>query len=162
MINNNNRILDSSIDSIRLRLDFSSGFRIRKNIRYLNDEELHDILQAFAKFKNDPTEHGYLVQPNSLFGFPAIFYAICVKSKLARWSRSVQAHYILQHISGWHGWPFVCPWNKAYKSENKTHCSWHHHPLFLSWHRLFAVQFELGELWCDFYGRTSIDQKDID
>ncbi|CAK8686100.1 unnamed protein product [Clavelina lepadiformis] len=84
------------------------GFRIRKNIRYLNDEELHDILQAFAKFKNDPTEHGYL------------------------------------HISGWHGWPFVCPWNKAYKNENKTHCSWHHHPLFLSWHRLFAVQFELG------------------
>ncbi|XP_078491075.1 hemocyanin, beta-C chain unit D-like [Ciona intestinalis] len=45
----------------------------------------------------------------------------------------------------WHGWPNRCPWYKHGIEEHKDgHCSWHNHPMFLSWHRLIMVQLELG------------------
>ncbi|XP_078490922.1 hemocyanin, beta-C chain unit D-like isoform X1 [Ciona intestinalis] len=85
------------------------NFRIRKNLLDLTDEELHDFIQGFAKFKQD----------RSLFGFLS--------------------------IAKWHGWPYECPWYKhGIKEHGEGHCSWHQHPMFLPWHRLIMVQFELG------------------
>ena len=41
--------------------DVFTAFRIRKNIRHLSNEELHDLIQAMTKFKQDSTANGYMV-----------------------------------------------------------------------------------------------------
>ncbi|XP_078493159.1 LOW QUALITY PROTEIN: hemocyanin, beta-C chain unit D-like [Ciona intestinalis] len=104
----NNRCVGAGSQS-RSCSKVTRDFRIRKNLLDLTDEELHDFIQGFTKFKED----------HSLFGYLST------------------AH--------WHGWPYKCPWYKhGIKRHSDGHCSWHHHPMFLPWHRLITIQLELG------------------
>lgn len=47
-------------------------------------------------------------------------------------------------VMSWHGYPGVCHWYHHLRRHEDNHCSWHHHPLFLPWHRLVVLQAELG------------------
>ncbi|XP_078488126.1 hemocyanin, beta-C chain unit D-like isoform X1 [Ciona intestinalis] len=104
----NNRCVGAGSQS-RSCSEVTRDFRIRKNLLDLTDEELHDFIQGFTKFKQDHSLFGYL------------------------------------NTAKWHGWPHRCPWYKhGIEGHKNGHCSWHNHPMFLPWHRIYTVQFEIG------------------
>nr|XP_039265052.1 hemocyanin A-type, units Ode to Odg-like [Styela clava] len=74
-------------------------FRIRKNVRHLTDEEMHDLIQAMTKLKADKSKKGFL-NIASWHGFPG----------RCPWYKMYKGHDD-GHCS-WHHHPLFLPWHR--------------------------------------------------